>query len=88
MSRTSDRGYQRNRRRLQRNEDTCWLCGGWIDPDLKYPHPMSFSADHLQPISRGGHNRGQLRAAHLVHNLQRGNKPANAIQPPKHGRQW
>lgn len=88
MSRTSDRGYQRNRRRLKRTEDTCWLCGQWIDPDLKYPHPMSFSADHVTPVGRNGHNRGPIRAAHLIHNQQRGQKLATEIAPPKHGRQW
>lgn len=88
MSRTSDRTYQRNRRRLQKTEDTCWLCGQWIDPDLTWPHPMSFSADHVVPVGKGGHNRGHIRAAHLVHNLQRGSRTTSELQPPKHGRQW
>ena len=87
MSRTSDRGYQRNRRRLQRTEDTCAGCGAWIDPDLRYPDPMSFSADHITPISKGGHNRGALRAMHLRCNISLGNKPLHHVNPV-HGRQW
>lgn len=87
MSRTSDRGYQRNRRRIQKTEDTCAVCGNWIDPDLKYPDPYSFSADHITPLSRGGHNRGPLRATHLRCNNSRGNKPIHHVNLA-HGRQW
>jgi len=83
MSRTKDRTYLRNRRRI-RDQDVCWLCGQWIDPDLKSPHPKSWTADHVNPIARGGHNHGELRPAHRDCNTRRGKNPP----PPRHGRQW
>lgn len=82
MSRTGHRAYRAKRARLKRNSDTCWLCGKHINPDLTYPHPMSFTADHVTPVSKGGHNLGELRAAHFECNTRRGNRDpvANTIQ--------
>lgn len=88
MSRTGGWKYRRNRERLHRlhrREDTCHVCGEWIDPDLTFPHPMSFSADHVVPIKDGGHNNGELRAAHLCHNQRRNRKTKPVVL---HGRQW
>ena len=68
MSRTGHWRYRKNRAHLRKREDTCHICGGWIDPELKFPHPMSWSADHVVPIKDRGHNNGELRAAHLTHN--------------------
>lgn len=83
MSRTKDRTYLRNRKRIL-DQDICWLCGQWIDHDLKSPHPMSWSADHVTPVGRGGSNHGELRPAHRSCNTRRGkNNP-----PPRHARQW
>lgn len=85
MSRTKDRAYLRNRKKI-RNEDTCWLCGQWIDDQLKSPHPMSWSADHVIAVTRGGDNRnGELRPAHRICNQKRYNKQPNKLV---HGRQW
>lgn len=51
----------------------CWLCGQPIDRTLRYPHPMSFSADYVTPWSQGGTMRlTNLRPAHLQHNRERG----------------
>ena len=87
MSRTSDRTYLRNRKHVQQTQDTCAWCGQWIDPDLAYPDPYSFSADHIVPLARGGHNRGALTATHLKCNKIRGAKPITEYRPV-HGRQW
>lgn len=74
VSRTSDPNYIRNRNRLKRRRYlVCWLCGDSIDKRLEYPHPYSFSADHVDPVSRGGSNAGELRPAHLRCNQSRGN---------------
>ena len=70
-SRTSDWTYLRNRAHLRKTCDVCWLCGKTIDPALKFPHPHSFTADHLVPIAKGGHMHGELRAAHLHCNISR-----------------
>ncbi|MCC6797713.1 MAG: HNH endonuclease [Candidatus Hydrogenedentes bacterium] len=32
----------------------CGICGLEIDLSVKYPHPMSFSFDHIQPLTKGG----------------------------------
>ena len=77
MGRTSHRAYRRNRERVLRREDVCHLCGEWIDPDRRWPDPMSGSADHVDPTSRGGDNLGELRAAHLGCNSGRGNGDLN-----------
>jgi hypothetical protein len=86
VSRTKDRAYLRNRNRI-RNDDVCWLCGQWIDPQYSSPHPLSWSADHVIPVTRGGDNRnGELKPAHRLCNQKRYNKaPSNTS---KHGRQW
>jgi len=83
VSRTSDRTYQKNRKKI-RNLDTCWLCGQWIDDTLKSPHPMSWSADHVDPYAITKNNAGPLMPAHRICNQKRRTKKP----PPKHGRQW
>jgi hypothetical protein len=85
MSRTGGWKYLRNRERLRRREDTCWVCGGYISPDLEWPDPMSWSADYVIAIRDGGSNNGELRAAHLCHNQARSRKTKPVVA---HGRQW
>ena len=70
-SRTGHWIYKRNRRRVLRAASVCWICGGELNPDLKWPHPYSSTADHVEPISEGGSNNGPLRAAHAVCNRRR-----------------
>lgn len=51
----------------------CSLCGNAIDPDLKWPDPLSKSVDHTIPIARGGtHEQSNLTIAHLVCNMRKG----------------
>lgn len=83
VSRTKDRTYLRNRRRIM-DQDVCWLCGTWIDQSLKFPHPQSWTADHVDPVAISKNNHGELKPAHLLCNQKRRtNHPA-----PKHGRRW
>lgn len=43
----------------------CGLCGGPIDPDVKYPHPASTQVDHIHPNRLGGETVwGNLQLAH------------------------
>jgi hypothetical protein len=86
MSRTraKDRGYLKIRARAFAESDVCWLCGQWIDMSLKWPDPWSKSGDHIVPLSRGGHIRGQVALAHLRCNQRRGRK----MPPVHHGRDW
>jgi hypothetical protein len=86
MSRTraTDRTYLRNRAEAFAESDVCWLCGQWIDMSLKWPDPWSKSGDHIIPLSRGGHIRGEVAPAHLRCNKRRGRK----MPPVNHGRAW
>jgi hypothetical protein len=74
MSRTraKDRGYLKIRAQAFAESDTCWICLQWIDYSLKYPDPWSASGDHILPLSRGGHIRGEVAPSHLVCNKRRG----------------
>lgn len=86
-ARTRDRRYRRQRDHIKATEDTCWLCGQWIDPDLPTNHPRSFNADHVIPVSMGGSNHGRLRASHKDCNQRRGAKLPNPTLI-RHGKQW
>ena len=58
-----------------RDEWMCGICGSEIDPTLAYPEPFSASLDHITPVSAGGaHIDGNVRAAHLICNIRRGNR--------------
>ena len=78
MSRYSaDWDYQQRRaalkRRCQRDGIPCWLCGRPFPWDVdQATHPLSFTADHLLPISKGGRMTGALRPAHRACNSRRG----------------
>ena len=51
----------------------CGLCAGDLDPDLRWPDPLSKSVDHITPISRGGqHEQDNLQWAHLRCNISKG----------------
>lgn len=70
--RRSGRPYERLKAQVCAEEPTCWLCGG---PFIgEWPHPKSFTVDHLVPLSAGGvlMDRHNCRAAHLRCNSSRG----------------
>jgi 5-methylcytosine-specific restriction endonuclease McrA len=71
----SGRPYRRLQARVRREHGVCAICGQPIDPELASPHPMSFSLDHITPVSMGGSltDRDNARAAHRVCNARRGN---------------
>jgi hypothetical protein len=50
------------------------LCGGAIDYRLKFPHPTSWSLDHVAPVTEKpalALNPGNFRSAHLDCNNHR-----------------
>lgn len=55
---------------------TCWLCGQPIDLNLDARDPMSWTADHVDPLSHGGAevDLANLRPAHRRCNSSRGNR--------------
>ncbi len=57
----------------ERDRWRCGVCRKRVRKDLKYPHPMSPSIDHIVPVVEGGpHIRSNVRLAHLRCNLSRG----------------
>lgn len=87
-TRTSDPGYRRNRAALRARRLPCAICGKPINYELRAPHPRSFSADHVDPVARGGANDGPLQAAHLGCNKRRGSKPIEKVDIRKTSRDW
>jgi 5-methylcytosine-specific restriction endonuclease McrA len=66
----------------------CWLCGHNIDPTLDAKHAMSFTLDHLIPLSKGGDllDPANARAAHRRCNSARGNRPG--LPQQRASRRW
>ena len=61
---------------LTRDNFTCMLCGGMVDPFLPREDPMAGSIDHVIPSSFGGtHQLTNLQLAHKRCNNVRGNQP-------------
>ena len=55
-----------------------WVCGicqdsvRLVDPGLVYPHPLSPSIDHIQPVVFGGPNsRANVQITHLFCNMEK-----------------
>lgn len=68
-ARYNDRQYVARTKALKRwaraNGVPCALCGKPFDWSIKdYRHPMSFTADHVHAMARGGALLGPLRPAH------------------------
>ena len=55
----------------------CGLCLEDIDPEVRWPHPESYSIDHIIPLSRGGdHSYANTQSAHLLCNMRKGARAA------------
>lgn len=58
---------------IARDGLVCKLCGGLVDPLIRWPHPMSKSFDHIIPLDKGGaHAEWNLQLAHLRCNSRKG----------------
>lgn len=58
---------------FERDGWQCGICGEAVDPEARYPDPMSASLDHVVPLSKGGaHTLENAQCAHLVCNLRKG----------------
>lgn len=70
------RPYRRLCHEVKALGDPCWLCGHNINPDLDPRHPMSFTLDHVMPLSRGGDllDPRNARSAHRRCNSRKGNR--------------
>jgi 5-methylcytosine-specific restriction endonuclease McrA len=87
MARTSDRRYRALRARVLEGKGiVCAGCGEPIDKSLPFPHPMSATADHINPVGRGGSNHGKLQPMHLLCNQRKGKRVG--LPETKHSRRW
>lgn len=89
-TRRGGRPYRTMAARLKREARVCWICGLPIDPELKSPHPLSFSVDHLAPVSMGGpiaEGRNAL-PAHRLCNMKRGTGRGNAKTEGDRSKSW
>ena len=68
--------FERNRKRILASQEVCALCGQKVDKNLKYPHPMSATVDHIIPLNKGGHpsDINNLQLAHFCCNRQKSDK--------------
>ena len=84
MARNSRR-YRRNRAAILQGQPVCWICGKPIDttqphwivgPDgRRTTNPLSATADHVAPVTKGGgHERANLKPAHLGCNRAKSDK--------------
>ena len=87
MAAAATRSSRRSRRlaaNLRAQRRPCCICGEPIDYTLRYPHPRSFSVQHVRPFSTHPHLREDptnLDAAHLECN--RGNPTGTPPFTPK-----
>lgn len=76
--------YSKKRRRVYANKKidhlsvfewhdwTCAICGGKIDRNLRLPHQMAATIEHIVPISRGGkHEFENVAPAHAKCNFSK-----------------
>jgi hypothetical protein len=62
---------------FERDDYECKLCMKPLDMSAKFPHPLSPTLDHIQPLSKGGHHLYvNLQAAHFRCNTAKGDRTA------------
>ena len=72
--------YERNKRRLLKTTTHCEICGGEINTNIKWPHPLSPVVDHIIPIKGPGGIQGHpssldnMRIVHARCNRAKSNK--------------
>lgn len=60
---------------IKAQNNLCWLCGEPMTARSKLDDPRRATADHVVPKSHGGAIRGNIKAAHAICNVKRGNAP-------------
>lgn len=61
-------------------QSVCVVCAKKVKPELRWPHRMSASLDHIVPISKGGaHIKSNVRCAHLSCNSKKHNGPGGQM---------
>lgn len=82
-TRDTDQRYLKARKKILATAEICAICGQPLHPELKYPHPLSSTVDHIVPVARGGSNYdpANLQAAHLICNV----KKSDSLPPDDDG---
>ena len=70
------RGFEANRKIIYATQTHCAICGQPVDFSLKFPDPMSPTADHIIPVAKGGSPSAleNLQLAHLACNRAKSDK--------------
>lgn len=56
-----------------RDNWTCGICGGAVDPSLRWPARECATVDHIVPLARGGsHTYANTQCAHACCNIKKG----------------
>lgn len=67
----------------ERDGDNCHLCGLYVPPAARKPHPLAAEVDHILPTSHAGtHDPENLALAHKTCNIAKGNKSAKWRRDP------
>lgn len=69
----------RDRARIASTQPACAICGNPINYTLKWPDPMCFVVDHINPIKRGGIDHISNKQA--THNTCNSTKRARLVAP-------
>jgi len=57
----------------KRQKGKCWICGDQMLLNVGAENPKRATADHVVPKSLGGRVKGNIKAAHRICNIKRGN---------------
>lgn len=64
--------YYKRQDIFDRDGGVCGICDGVVDPALVHPDPLSFSIDHVIPISKGGADApSNVQTSHLECNVRK-----------------
>lgn len=68
--------YEKNKKRVLKEQSICGICGKPVDKSIKYPHPFSATVDHIIPLDKGGHpsDLSNLQLAHFKCNREKSDK--------------
>ena len=68
--------FEKNKKRIFATQSVCAICGKPVDFNLKYPHPLSPTIDHIIPLAKGGHpsDIDNLQLAHRCCNRAKSDK--------------
>lgn len=79
----------RDRKAIAREKPPCGICEHEIDYTLKWPDPMCYVVDHIQPWSRGGADElANKQAAHKTCNEVKAAKVADLPRVYVTHREW